>query len=203
MGRSQPANPPSVGRPREFDIDEALDKAMGAFWLHGYEATSLCDLMEATGLQKGSIYKAFGDKRSLFIQALRRYLDQGVGRVGEVLGAGRTPTDGLRKWLEMSLGVCSGGKRGCFAVNAVVELAPHDAEVRRILDRHFAKITSMVEEVIERAQQSGELRGDIDAGHAAEFLSVFIAGLAADSKVSRDTGKSKRLVKHALRVLQT
>ena len=63
----------SVGRPREFDLEEALDAAMQAFWAHGYESTSMADLMLAMDLQKGSIYKAFGDKHSLFIQALRRH----------------------------------------------------------------------------------------------------------------------------------
>ena len=65
-----------MARPREFDIDHVLNAAMHAFWQRGYEATSLADLMEATGLQKGSLYKAFGDKHSLFMQALNRYLAQ-------------------------------------------------------------------------------------------------------------------------------
>ena len=59
-----------MARPREFDISDALDRAMEAFWRHGYEATSMADLMEAMSLQKGSIYKAFNDKHSLFMAAL-------------------------------------------------------------------------------------------------------------------------------------
>ena len=65
-----------VGRPRQFDEDLALDSAMQAFWAKGYEATSLADLMAATGLHKGSLYQAFGDKHSLFIRALNRYLEE-------------------------------------------------------------------------------------------------------------------------------
>ena len=85
-----------VGRPREFDADEALDAAMGAFWAKGYESTSLSDLTAATGLHKGSLYQAFGDKHSLFIEALRRYLNEMLRRNREALEAGATPLEGLR-----------------------------------------------------------------------------------------------------------
>ena len=63
-----------VGRPREFDVEQVLEAAMQAFWANGYEGTSLTDLVAATGLMKGSLYQAFGDKHSLFIQTLNRYL---------------------------------------------------------------------------------------------------------------------------------
>lgn len=193
-----------VGRPREFDMDEALDKAMGAFWLNGYEATSLCDLMEATGLQKGSIYKAFGDKHSLFVRALRRYLDIGFERVSNALGSASTATEAIERWLEMSVGVCSDSKRGCFAVNAAIELAPHDTQVRRILDRHFRRVNGALADAIERGQASGEFRTDVDPCDGAEFLSVFVSGLAASSKTTpraRGTDQFDRLARHALRTL--
>ena len=64
-----------MARPREFDMDQALDAAMSTFWAQGYEATSMTDLVEATGLQKGSLYKAFDDKHDLFMKSLSRYLD--------------------------------------------------------------------------------------------------------------------------------
>lgn len=190
-----------MGRPREFEIDEALDKAMGAFWLKGYEATSLCDLMRATGLQKGSIYKAFGDKRSLFVQALRRYLDTGFERVRGTLTSAPTAKEGIERWLQMSLGVCSDTKRGCFAVNAVVELAPHDDGIRRILDRHFGRVREVLAETVRRGQASGEFRADIDPRDAADFLSVFVSGLAAASKTTESTDHFERLTRYALRTL--
>ena len=68
-----------MARPREFDMDEALDAAISTFWTQGYEATSMTDLMEATGLHKGSLYKAFDDKHDLFMKSLSRYLDNPLG----------------------------------------------------------------------------------------------------------------------------
>src|ERR687891_349404 len=89
-----------MARPREFDIDEALEAAMGAFWVRGYEATSLADLMQAMGLQKGSIYKAFGDKHALFLCALQRYLDQMYEAQRAMLTGATSPRVALQAWLD-------------------------------------------------------------------------------------------------------
>ena len=85
-----------MARPREFDIDEALDAAMGVFWERGYEATSMVNLMDATGLHKGSIYKAFEDKHDLFLQALRRYLNNVYQMFHSTLTAAKTPMEGFQ-----------------------------------------------------------------------------------------------------------
>ena len=77
-----------VGRPREFDEEQVLDAAMKAFWANGYEATSLADLVSVTGLHKGSLYQAFGDKHSLFIQTLSRYLQNIRHHKNQVLETG-------------------------------------------------------------------------------------------------------------------
>src|ERR671910_2905737 len=89
-----------MARPREFDIDEALDAAMGAFWVRGYEATSLADLMQVMGLQKGSIYKAFGDKHALFLSALQRYLDQMYAAQRQALANATSPRATIQAWLD-------------------------------------------------------------------------------------------------------
>ena len=112
-----------MARPREFDLDEALDGAMNAFWARGYEATSLADLMAATGLAKGSIYKAFDDKHDLFMQALRRYLDNLCRDTSQILEGTASPATGLRQWLTTSiLGACHDQVENRTA--ASVELAP-------------------------------------------------------------------------------
>ena len=87
-----------MGRPREFDEDGVLERALHVFWRLGYEATSVTDLMEATGLAKGSLYKAFGDKRSLFLKALDRYLERGRDALRHTLTDAPTVREGLERF---------------------------------------------------------------------------------------------------------
>ena len=88
-----------MARPREFDMNQALDAALNTFWTQGYEATSMTDLMEATGLHKGSLYKAFEDKHDLFMKSLTRYLDNAWTMSQATLTEAQKPLDGLRAWL--------------------------------------------------------------------------------------------------------
>jgi TetR/AcrR family transcriptional repressor of nem operon len=85
-----------VGRPRQFDEAEVLDAAIQAFWAKGYEATSMADLLEVTGLHKGSLYQAFGDKHTLFVAALRRYLEGMRSRKNVLLRETESPLEGIR-----------------------------------------------------------------------------------------------------------
>lgn len=185
----------TVGRPREFDIDEALDRAMEAFWARGYEGTSMSDLMEAMGLQKGSIYKAFGDKHSLFLRAIQRYLDQAFAASRGMLAAADSPKEGIRTWLEKLETMCDPGSgMGCFAINAVVELAPHDEDVRKILDGHFTRYRRLLRDVIARGQELGEFRDDRPAQDLASLLQVAVSGLMAMARGKLSRGRVSGLV---------
>lgn len=169
-----------VGRPREFDVDEALDAAMRAFWAKGYEATSLSDLVAATGLHKGSLYQAFGDKHALFMQALKRYL-AGMRRTkNELLAGAASPLEGIRAVGHSLVELANTDDdcpKGCLAVNSLVELGPHDDQVRGLLDEHAAMMRRSLEDMVGRAQAQGQLAADRPAEIVAALLMVFIAGL--------------------------
>jgi len=174
-----------AGRPREFDVDVALDAAMEAFWHHGYKGTSMSALEQATGLGKGSLYKAFGDKHELFVQALGRYLDHHMGgSVPRFIGAA-TATEGVRLFMEWAQerGVCPDGKRmGCMAVNTVNELAQDDVEIRGVLHTAMSQMMEVMTALIRRGQENGEFRTDIDAESLAEYLATINAGFATHGK---------------------
>src|SRR5215475_11048421 len=87
------------GRPRSFDVEAAVERAMDVFWSRGYHATALPDLLRATKLSRGSLYAAFGDKHSLFLRALDRYIADALARMDIELPPGREPVDGLRAYL--------------------------------------------------------------------------------------------------------
>lgn len=163
-----------MARPREFDYDEVLDAAMRAFWARGYEATSVQDLMDATGLQKGSLYKAFGDKHSLFISALDAYMRQMADEHIALIRSDLPPREALRTYLYQGIDTMSGEDNeqcGCFAVNTVVELAPHDPEVQQLLLDHYQRKLDAIAEIVARGQATGDFRADIPAKQlAATFL---------------------------------
>src|ERR1700753_2564254 len=95
----QTSAPLPRGRPREFDADAAIERAMGVFWSCGYHGTSLPDLLEATKLSRGSLYTAFGDKHGLFLRALDRYIDQALTRLDSELDSQKSAMAGLRACL--------------------------------------------------------------------------------------------------------
>ena len=173
-----------AGRPREFEIDDALEAAMDAFWLHGYETTSMADLVEATGVQKGSLYKAFGDKHSLFVHSLKRYMEKMEAELGPLVFGAPSATEAIRAWINFAQGTGTSGecRRGCMIVNTVSELVPHDPVIRRLLQDHMKKFMLTITELVRRGQASGEFRTDIDAESLAEFLSTVGAGVVMKNK---------------------
>ena len=178
-----------MARPREFDMDQALDAALNTFWTQGYEATSMTDLMEATGLHKGSLYKAFEDKHDIFMKSLTRYLEGAWAMSKATLTGAKTPLDGLRAWLQGAAQLCSEQpiQRGCMAMNTAIELGPHDGEVARLLQSHHARVSRLLTETIQRGQHQGQLRSDLTADQLAKSLFIFTAGLVGTSKILGDT----------------
>lgn len=170
-----------MARPREFDLDEVLDAAMQTFWYRGYEATSLADLVAATGLQKGSLYKAFKDKRSLFLQALGRYLDQAYQFHQSAIAEAASPKEGLRNWLQHTLDVYGGygDCRGCFGTNTLVELAPHDEAVKQRVQTAHDRLQRLLVKTIAQGQVLGELRQDVAAEDLANLLLQQLTGMFA------------------------
>jgi len=120
-----------MARPREFDEAVALDAAMDCFWREGYEATSVRDLAARMGITGTSLYNAFGDKRSLFRQALQRYAERSTRERIARLESTLPPKQAIRAFLgeivERSLD--DRDRRGCLLVNSALEIAPHDPEV--------------------------------------------------------------------------
>jgi TetR/AcrR family transcriptional repressor of nem operon len=189
-----------MARPRSFEIDEALDSAIDVFWDHGYEATSMADLMEAMGLQKGSIYKAWKDKRALFLAALRRYLDHGYERLGAI--ASGEPRAALQALFTHFTNTCSQSKRGCFAMNTAVELGPHDPRVVKLLAAHHTRVVDLIAEVIRRGQAARVFRTDRSAQDLARFVFLVITGMVTRSKEALSAEQARCAADLALETLR-
>lgn len=176
---------------------------MQTFWLRGYSSTSLSALMEATGLQKGSLYKAFKDKHSLFITALERYLNEAYRHHRDRLCCSDSPQQRLRQWLGNLIQVYSGYSdcRGCLAVNSLVELAPHDATVKQLLQNYCARVRSLLTEVIAQGQALGEFRGDVAASDLGLLMFHLLMGLMTSLKAEVPPAVLDRQVDLAMTVL--
>ncbi len=167
-------------RPKSFDPDVALDRAMGVFWEKGYESASVQDLTTRMGINRFSLYDTFGDKRSLFLAALDRYVE---GVMGEVLGAIASPEatlEDLERWLIHAAEPCEEeGARCCMMLRCAIEMAPDDEEAAARVSAAKERVRGCFERILERGRASGEVRAGVDPAAAAWGLYAFHAGLAA------------------------
>src|SRR5580698_10014054 len=157
------------GRPRSFDADAAVERAMNVFWSRGYHATALPDLLRATKLSRGSLYAAFGDKHSLFLLALDRYIADAVTRIDMELDPRKDPVDGLRTYLAGYVERTSGahGRRGCLVIATAMELAGRDADVDRRIAGFFKVMEARVADAFSRAKAAGQLAEGVEPSSAA------------------------------------
>src|ERR1700746_349973 len=163
MSRRTPVQLPR-GRPRSFDVEAAVERAMGVFWSRGYHATALPDLLRATKLSRGSLYAAFGDKHSLFLRALDRYIADALTRMDSEFAPEKEPLDGLRAFLAGYVERMSGanGRRGCLLVATAMELAGQDAEVGRRVAGFFKTMEARVADAFSRAKAAGKLADGVE-----------------------------------------
>ncbi len=162
---------------KQFDSDEALSKAMGAFWAQGYDATSMQDLVDCMGINRGSLYATFGDKRSLFIEALRRY--DAVYRKGWVakLVISHGPRAAIDAAFDQAIAAVldAGSSDGCLLVNTALELSPHDREISAIVGHGLAEMEGFFRDMIEQGQAAGEIASHVAPVETARgLLSLFI-----------------------------
>lgn len=174
-----------MARPREFNAETALERAMELFWSKGYEATSLDDLCEVTGLSRSSLYATFGNKRSLLLQSVDRYVEQRNPRMAALLAQPLPIRDAFAALAGQFIDqIVSGpGRRGCFLGNCAAELPRGDraalARVRRALESTAATFC----DALARAKARGELRADVDVDALARFLTAGFQGLRLVGKV--------------------
>ncbi len=178
----------AIGRPRGFDADAALRTIMELFWRRGYDATSLADIVEATGLKKGSLYAAFGDKRAMYSKALARYEALTRADIEASLGGSGDPRARLRAFLSAPIEAArrAGDRRGCFLCNAATDQAPVDEEAARLVRRGFDHMAAALDRAL------AELGSERDA--AARWLLAAYLGLRAMARagVSREALEEAR-----------
>ena len=187
-----------MGRPKEFDEHEALMKAMRLFWVHGYKATSIQDLVDGMGIGRGSLYGTFGGKRTLFMRALRHY-DQERANQFTSLATSRPPRQAvLNPFESVADTVLSGNSRdGCFLVNTALELSPHDAEIGSVVADGFADAEAFFRTTIERGQTSKEISDTVNAASTAQTLHTLLLGMLVLARSRPEQMLLQSIVKQA------
>jgi len=193
-----------MGRPRMFDADVVVERAMQAFWTLGYANASPAALAEATGVAKGSLYNTFGSKRDLFERALERYDRLGAEVTAELLARPGTTVECLRAFLYDSVDadLARTVRRGCLAVNTAVELAGHDPEIAAAVRRAVERTMDALEARIARGVRDGDVRPGLDPRQTAEYVMNTLAGLRVMTR-AYDAPTLHRIVDTALLVLDT
>ncbi|MET4581546.1 AcrR family transcriptional regulator [Conyzicola nivalis] len=176
------------GRPRGFDIDLALDAAVDVFWRRGYDGASLSELTTAMGINRPSLYAAFGDKTQLFQSSLRRYVDRNMGYVATALAQPTAHEVASAFLLGNAVAVTTPGlPAGCLSVQAAV--ATEGSSQLALLSENRATIEALFADRFRRAIDDGDLAADDDPDELATFLVTVSSGLAirAADGVSRDS----------------
>jgi len=193
----------NIGRPLEFDPEQALDAAMQVFWASGYEATSLQNLLDAMDLSKSSFYQAFGGKRQLFERCLKRYRDTMAAAMLDSLN--QAPSG--RQFIEDRLSsvaseACSDEKpRGCLVMNTANEFAQGDPAVAEWVAQGVDRFTAIFEAAVRRAQSEGDIAADNDPEVLARFLVSSMSGLKTMVKAGLGGSEVKDIIQIVLRAI--
>jgi TetR/AcrR family transcriptional repressor of nem operon len=163
---------------KQFDEAEVLDKATRAFWAGGYDGTPMADLLEQMGIQKGSFYATFGSKHAVYLDVLKRYVDERYGGAG-AMAAADSPLAELEKhfrWIAADA-LSNDGPLGCLVANAAVELAPKDAAVKAFVHDTFDNHIRLYRTVLDAAKTKGQLPAGFDSLGVARALLALVLGI--------------------------
>ena len=190
----------AMGRPREFDVDKALDLALQVFWRKGYEGASMADLTETMGITKPSLYSAFGNKEELFRKALDRYVD-GPGGYFQVALARPTARAVVEHLLYESAAAVTDPNHppGCLAVQGALSCGDAAESIKQELMSRRAKGEQDLRERFERAIAEGDLPPGSDAADLAAYLSAILQGMAVQAAGGTTREQLRKIAEMALR----
>jgi TetR/AcrR family transcriptional regulator, transcriptional repressor for nem operon len=191
-----------MSRTKEFDEAEVLDQALELFRARGFQHTSFADLTGELGVSRQSLYDTYGDKQTLFHAALKRYLDRAINFLRRHL-ADPAP---VRKVLTalfdgLIAGQCGKGSPGCLMVNSMVELTPHDADIRALAQAHAREVEGLLASRLSAAQRKGEIGKAKDPVALARFFYHTLLGLSVASRALGERDTLRDSARLALQVL--
>jgi TetR/AcrR family transcriptional regulator, transcriptional repressor for nem operon len=192
-----------MGRLKAFDENEVLDRAVDCFWQHGYEATSVRDLADRMGIGGTSLYNAYGDKRALFVSALARYAERSMReRIARAEKSSR-PKEAIRAFLAeiIDRSLADPDRKGCLLVNSALDVAPHDAEIARIIAGCFGELRAFFRRNLEAARAAHQLPRQTDLDELAGHLLGVVLGVRVLARTGANRTQLDAVARPALRLL--
>jgi len=183
----------TYGRPREFDIDRALEAATQQFWAVGYEATSLQDLLKSMGLSKSSLYQTFGNKHELFVRCLDHYQQSMVDKLNVQLNSSDSVKQFIANFLEGVIAEAknSSRRKGCLLVSTANELSQRDTDIAKAVTDGTGNVAKLFQQAIELGKQKKEISVDTSTEHLVSYLMTAISGLRTMIKAGAETSTLK------------
>jgi len=183
----------SMGRPKQFNREGVLDRAIPVFWKHGFANTTVQHLEEATGVNKSGLYSEFKDKEDLFLASLERYAQT---RGAEILTAQPLGWGNIERFLRLGFG-CDDDQRGCFAVNSMRELASLPTEAQEIISSSQRKLTRLLIKNIQAEDPK------LDASMIADVVLTFFQGFCIAQNLKSGKASSERKIRNLLQLVRT
>ena len=174
-----------MARSKAFNEEEVLDKAVAVFWAKGYEATSMQDLVEAMGIQRGSLYATFGSKQQLFLQSLERYGKVVVKQFLDILESKASAIESIELFFAQLVEhlLTAGPLRSCLVTNSAIERGLRDEATKQQVLHLLNALEMGFYKTLERAQKNGEISKELDLNKLANFLTSNMQGLLVMGKV--------------------
>jgi len=193
-----------MARPTNFDRSDVLQQAIQLFWVQGYSNTSIKNLVAVTGLQPGSLYAAFGDKRGLFLAALDMYFETMKHDLFAALHNDKPPIERLTDFFNQLVqeSYCDPERKGCLLINTLSEIPVNDVEINTRLQAMFSEVEQELKQLLIEAKTLGHISEHQDPETLAKFLVTGIFGLRLFNKTQPDSDSLQAIVRHLLTSIQ-
>lgn len=190
-------------RVKLFDEDEILQKSMNLFWEKGYGDTSIQDLVNHLGINRGSLYATYGGKKELFNKAFKKYRNDNNALASAFFDKQKSVKEGFLNFFEIPLNaaITEQGVRGCFVVNTITEMLPHDEFMQIILENNQIALEKMFYDFLQKGVISGEIDKSKDLKKTASFLYALLNGILVTAKINFNKKALLETVKFGLTVL--
>ena len=184
---------------KNYNETDVLERAMHAFWARGYEATSIQDLVASMGINRASIYATFGDKHSLFVEALRAYDERHRAAFLDRLCQRHCGKAAIVKAFDevIASALASGSRDGCLLVNTALELSPHDEAVAEIVSDGLRQVETFFYDMIKAGQALGEIPLSVDPATASQALLGLFIGLRVLTRSRPEKALFKSIARQA------